>query len=318
VSYATTNRDRSAPQRSGKSEPFQTYFDVPVAGGSLAVAQAGPPPEPGRPVVLGLHGMSGSHMIYRTVARHMGREERPPTLIAPDLRGRGLSAELPEPYGMTTHVADLLAVLDHIGVERAVLVGHSMGCNVGARFAADHPDRTAAVVLLDGGLPLLGEADVSVDEDAEEPHGLFDRFDLTFETVEEYVGYWRNHPALKKVWDEDIETFCRRDYVVEEDSVRCVVKQKAALTDVQDLLFDGRTFKAVTRLHAPVRLMRAERGMYDDDPLIALHDLEEFLRDHPHVSVELVSDTNHFTLVIGGGHGPRRVAATLVELAAAS
>jgi lipase len=318
VSHTTTDRDRSAPQGSRKSEPFQTYFEVPVAGGSLAVARAGPPPEAGRPVVLGLHGMSGSHMIYRTVARHLGREERPPCLIAPDLRGRGLSAELPEPYGMTTHIADLVAVLDHVGVERAVLVGHSMGCNIAARFAADHPERTAAVVLLDGGLPLLGEADVSVDEDGEEPHGLFDRFELTFETVDEYVGYWRNHPALKAVWDEDIETFCRRDYVVEEDRVRCVVNQKAPLTDVHDLLFDGRTFKAVTRLHAPVRLMRAERGMYDDDPLIALPDLEKFLREHPHVSVDLVPDVNHFTLVIGGGHGPRRVAATLVELAAAS
>jgi lipase len=317
VPHTTTDPGRNAPEGRRKSEPFQTYFEVPVAGGMIAVARAGPPPEPGRPVVLGLHGMSGSHMVYRSVARALGREERPLSLIAPDLRGRGGSADLPEPYGMTTHIADLLAILDHVGAERAVLVGHSMGCNIAARFAVDHPDRTAAVLLLDGGLPLLTETDVSVDEDGEEPHGLFDRFDVTFDTVEEYVGYWRNHPALKEAWDEDIETFCRRDFVVEEDGVRCIVKQKAALTDVQDLMFDGRTFRAVTRLHTPVRLMRAERGMYDDEPFIPLADLEAFLREHPHVSVELVPDVNHFTLVIGGGHGPGRVAATLVELAGA-
>src|SRR5258707_8805961 len=41
-----------------KSEPFQTYFHVPVAGGTLNVARSGPPPEPGRTVVLVLHGMS--------------------------------------------------------------------------------------------------------------------------------------------------------------------------------------------------------------------------------------------------------------------
>ena len=42
---------------------------------------------------------------------------------------------------------------------------------------------------------------------------------------------------------------------------------------------------------------------------------DEFVGEHPHVSVELGSDVNHFTLVIGGGHGPLRVAATLAALA---
>jgi hypothetical protein len=55
--------------------------------------------------------------------------------------------------------------------------------------------------------------------------------------------------------------------------------------------------------------------MYDDEPLIPLGELDEFLADHPHVSVELVADVNHFTLIIGSGHGPRRVAATLAALA---
>ena len=154
-----------------KSEPFQTYFDVPVAGGALTVARAGTPPEAGRSVVLGLHGMTGTHMIYRTVARELCRGARPMCLLAPDLRGRGRSAHLPEPYGIAVHVADLIAVLDHVGADRAIVVGHSMGCNIGARFAADHPERTAALVLLDGGLPLLSDA-VVPDEDEDEPHGL--------------------------------------------------------------------------------------------------------------------------------------------------
>jgi hypothetical protein len=64
--------------------------------------------------------------------------------------------------------------------------------------------------------------------------------------------------------------------------------------------------------------MRAERGLFDDDPTIPLPELEEFLRHHPHVSVEMVPDVNHYTILMGGGHGPRRVAATLAELAAAA
>jgi pimeloyl-ACP methyl ester carboxylesterase len=286
-----------------------------VAGGALLVARAGPPPEAGRPVVLALHGMTGSHMVYRTVARELCRSAAPPCLLAPDLRGRGRSAHLPEPYGIAAHVADLLAVLDDAGVDRAILVGHSMGCNIAARFAADHPERTAAVVLLDGGLPLLSEPHYSAGADEDEPHGLFDRFDMTFATADEYMAYWRTHPALEAAWDDDIDAFVRCDFVADGDRVRCVVNMTSALTDIKDLMLDGLTWRSVTRLQAPVRLMRAERGMYDDGPLVPLAELAEFLRDHPHVSVEMVPDVNHFTLVIGGGHGPLRVAATLAELA---
>jgi lipase len=312
----TAHHRGNSPGALQRSEPFQTYFDVPVAGGAMTVARAGPPPEAGRPVVLVLPGMTGTHAVYRTVARELCDIARDMCVLAPDLRGRGRSAHLPEPYGIAAHVADLIAVLDHAGADRAIVVGHSMGCNIAARFAADHPERTAAVVLLDGGLPLLPENVVAEVEEEEEPHGLLDRFEATFATVEEYMAYWRNHPGLKGAWDEDIDAFVRCDFVEDEDGVRCVVKLKAVRTDVTDLMFDGRTWQSVTRVGAPVRLMRAERGLYDDDPLIPLPELDGFLRDHPDISVELVPDVNHFTLVLGSGPGPRRVAATLAELAA--
>jgi pimeloyl-ACP methyl ester carboxylesterase len=254
-------------------------------------------------------------MAYRTVARELCENARGICLLAPDLRGRGRNAHLPEPYGIAVHTADLIAVLDHVGAEQAIVVGHSMGCDVAARFAADHPDRAAAVVLLDGGLPLLAEAELPDGTDDDEPHGLLDRLESTFTTVEEYVAYWRKHPALAGAWDEDIDAFVRSDFVEDDDGVRCVVKIKAVLTDIANLTFDGVTRTSVTRARVPVRLIRAERGLLDDDPVIPLAELHEFLPHHPHISVEYVPDVNHYTLLMGGGHGPRRVAETLAELA---
>jgi pimeloyl-ACP methyl ester carboxylesterase len=255
-------------------------------------------------------------MAFRTVARELCSNARPICLLAPDLRGRGRSAHLPEPYGFAVHVADLIAVLDHAGADRAIVVGHSMGCDLAARFAADHPERTAAVVLLDGGLPILSDTgDSDVAEDGESG-GLLDRLESTFATADEYVGYWRKHPALKGAWDEDVEAFVRSDFVEDEDGVRCVVNLTAVLTDIANLAFDGRSRTSVTRVRVPVRLMRAERGLFDDEPIIPLPELEEFLRRHPHVSVEMVPDVNHFTLLMGGGDGPRRVTATLADMTA--
>ncbi len=299
------------------NEPFKTYFDVAVPGGALTVARAGSPPQPGGTVVLVLHGMTACHMAYRTVARELCRTPGI-SLLAPDLRGRGRSAHLPEPYGFTVHVADLIAVLDHVGADRAIVVGHSMGCDFAARFAADHPERTAAVVLLDGGLPILAEAVGPDDEEEGEPSGLLHRLESKFATVDEYVAYWRNHPSLKGHWDEDVDAYVRCDYVEDEDGVRCVANLTAVLTDIANLTFDGVSRGSVTRVRAPVRLMRAERGLFDDDPVIPLPELEEFLGHNPHISVEMVPDVNHYTMLMGGGHGPRRVAATLAELAVGS
>jgi lipase len=287
-----------------------------VAGGALTVARAGPSPEAGQTVVLALHGITGSHMAYRSLARELAGTTPPICLLAPDLRGRGRSAHLPEPYGIAVQVADLVAVLDGAGADRAIVVGHSMGCFIAARFAADHPDRTVAVVLLDGGLPLASEFVMSDDAEEDEPRGVFDRLDSTCATVEEYVAFWRNHPALKRAWDEDIDAFVHCDYVEDDDGVHCVVNETAAMLESQDLLFDGLTRKSVTRVRAPVRLMRAERGMFDDEPLIPMPELEEFLPGHSHISVETVPDVNHWTILLGGGHGPRRVASTLAQLAA--
>lgn len=310
----TGHDGRDSPGALRKSEPFHSYVEVPVAGGVLTVARAGPPAA-GGPVVLALHGMTSCHAAYRTVARELC-SDAPICLLAPDLRGRGRSAHLPGPYGIAAHVADLLAVLDRAGAHRAILVGHSMGCDLAARFAADHPERVAAVVLLDGGLPILADTAASDGPDDTDPPGLLDRLEATFTSAEEYVSYWRGHPALKTAWDEDIDAFVRSDFVQDGDGVRCVVKVEAVLTDMANLTFDGLTRTAVTRLSTPVLLLRAERGVRDDDPVIPLPELDEFLARHSHVSVELIPDVNHYTLLMGSGHGPRRVAGTVAELAA--
>jgi lipase len=311
--------DGQHPPGAGQQfEPFRSHFRVPVSGGTLTVARAGRPPGAGANTVLALHGMSGTYAMYRTVARDLAHAASRVCLLAPDLRGRGRSAGLPGPYGMAAHVSDLIAVLDHAGVERAIVTGSSMGSNIAARLADDHPERVAAVLLLDSGLPIVVDAfDSGPDEEhADEPPGLFDRFERTFPTVDDYLAYWRAHPALAGAWNEDVEVMVHNDFVVDEDGVRPVANIDAVMADVRDLVADGRTWTAVTRLSMPVHLLRAERGLHDDEPLIPLPELRDFLTGHPHVTVDLVPDVNHFTLVTGAGPGPHRVAAKLLELAA--
>src|SRR5690348_6070330 len=97
-------------------DPFGSSHDVPVAAGRLTVLHAGPPVERADIVVLAIHGITGNGMVWRSAVREATHGTQI-TVLAPDLRGRGGSAALPGPYGIATHIEDMLAVLDYVGAK---------------------------------------------------------------------------------------------------------------------------------------------------------------------------------------------------------
>jgi lipase len=302
-------------------EPFLTRFQVPVAGGRLKVARAGPAIRDADTVVVAVHGITASHVAWRAVARALVADTGV-CVLAPDLRGRGRSAGLPGPYGAAAHVADLLALLDRQAAPPIVLVGHSMGAYVAARLAADHPERVSSLVVIDGGLPIPVPSDADPDELLSATLGpAAKRLDQTFPTRAHYVAMWRAHPALAASWNPDVEAYVTYDVEsghdsMHPDAVRSVVSQEAVSTDGRELLLDEATRTALQRVHAPVRLLRAPRGLLDDDrPRIRVEVLAEFVSARPDAQVETVADTNHYTILLGQGPGPSHVAAAILAAA---
>jgi lipase len=290
-----------------------TRYKVPVAGGELEVARAGPAVEEADGVVLAAHGVTSSLEVWRTIARELSGRARV-TLLAPDLRGRGRSADLPAPYGIAAHLADLLAVLDHAGVRRAVLSGHSMGAYVATALAAEHPERVAGVVLLDAGLVISPPAGSDPDEVLEVTvEAALARLDMTFSSADEYADLWRSHPAFAHDWSDDVDAYARYDLAGAPGAMRCVVSPAAVRADSADLVHDETLVTAIDRVSAPIQLLYAPRGMFDDDPLLAEPILDGFRSTHPDAGLEQVPDVNHYTLAMGPGAGPRRVADALVE-----
>ncbi|HXB65998.1 MAG TPA: alpha/beta fold hydrolase [Solirubrobacteraceae bacterium] len=101
----------------------------------------------GPPVVL-IHGMLNSSSHWRAVALNLARQH---TVIAPDLIGHGDSTAPRGDYSLGAHAAsirDLLAALD---IERASIVGHSLGGGVAMQFFYQFPQRTARLVLVSSG-----------------------------------------------------------------------------------------------------------------------------------------------------------------------
>jgi lipase len=301
------------PDVSSRVDPFRVSYGIPVSGGALYVARAGPPPGDAGAVVLAVHGITASHGAWRVAVRAL-LERADVCVLAPDLRGRGHSAQLPPHADFAAHVDDLVSVLDRLGLERVLLAGHSMGASVVARMAADRPDRASGVVLVDGGVPLPAlEADQDPDEVLATTLGpALARLGMTFESPERYLEFWRGHPAFGGAWDEDTEAYLLADLAGEPGQMRSVTSEEAARVDGTALLLDEPTRTAVERVQAPIQLLRAPRGLLDDDRVMVPDDaLERLLAKRPDIHAELVEDVNHYTILMGDGAS--RVASAIMR-----
>ena len=98
----------------------------------------------GKPLLL-LHGFSGSSADWRTVPAHMSESFQ---LIVPDMRGHGRSGILSGPFRHRDAADDILALLDHFGMDGCCGLGVSGGGNVLLHIATKHPQRMQAMVLV--------------------------------------------------------------------------------------------------------------------------------------------------------------------------
>jgi pimeloyl-ACP methyl ester carboxylesterase len=87
-------------------------------------------------------------------------------VIAPDVRGHGLSDKpgAPAAYGYANMGADVTRLMDHLGLERAFLVGYSMGASIAIELMLSHPERFRAIVL--GGIAYDDGLEDKADRDA--------------------------------------------------------------------------------------------------------------------------------------------------------
>ncbi|HLM86170.1 MAG TPA: alpha/beta fold hydrolase [Solirubrobacteraceae bacterium] len=101
----------------------------------------------GPPVVL-IHGMLNSSSHWQAVALDLASDH---TVIAPDLIGHGDSAAPRGDYSLGAHAASIRDLLTAIGIERASIVGHSLGGGVAMQFFYQFPQRVERLVLISSG-----------------------------------------------------------------------------------------------------------------------------------------------------------------------
>jgi len=100
------------------------------------------------PAVVLIHGMINSSRHWEGVATRLARSHQ---VIAPDLIGHGGSATPRGDYSLGAHAASIRDLLATLGVERATIVGHSLGGGVAMQFFYQFPQRTERLVLVSSG-----------------------------------------------------------------------------------------------------------------------------------------------------------------------
>lgn len=266
-----------------------------MAGGNVHVGRWGAGPR----VVLAVHGLTANHRHFQALAEQLGDDV---TLIAPDLRGRGRSNSVAGTSSMPVHADDLARVLDHVGVDRALVIGHSMGAFVAVVAAARHCERVAGLVLVDGGIPfdVTHLAAVPIEELVRAIVGpTLDRLRLTFTSPQAYLDFWRPHPALAADWNRYVEDAYLYDLEGEEPGLRSSVREAAVLEDSASQLRDGVVEESLARLDGPVLLIRAPRGLFDQvPPLYPDASLPGARARLAQLDDAVVPDVNHYTVLL--------------------
>jgi pimeloyl-ACP methyl ester carboxylesterase len=98
----------------------------------------------GRPLVL-LHGGLGSGEMFGPVRTRLAQGHR---VIIPDLQGHGRTADIDRPLGVTALGDDIAALLGHLGIEQADVMGYSMGGGAALQMASRHPDLVRKLVIV--------------------------------------------------------------------------------------------------------------------------------------------------------------------------
>jgi pimeloyl-ACP methyl ester carboxylesterase len=142
MSAGSDRQSRDKPLTSIAPQPFDEW-QIELHGHRVIYRTCGSGP----PVVL-IHGMVNSSRHWEGVALQLADRY---TVVAPDLIGHGDSATPRGDYSLGAHAASIRDLLAAIGIERATLVGHSLGGGVAMQFFYQFPQRTERLILVSSG-----------------------------------------------------------------------------------------------------------------------------------------------------------------------
>ena len=240
--------------------------------------------------ILCIHGITANCRCWDVIASGLSPAHR---VVAMDLRGRGLSESPDSGYSISHHCQDILALLDDLHLEKAVIMGHSLGAFISVVFGAEHPERVDRIILVDGGGKL---SDIQMAKVFAGIKPSLDRLGRIFPSFEAYLNLMKSAPFFKS-WSPALETYYRYEIEEVDGGVRSRINP-AHIREERENLGKVDISQFYDKISSPVLILRATHGMVAEDDLLLPQDVAERM-------VKKISDaryvdipgTNHYSIV---------------------
>jgi pimeloyl-ACP methyl ester carboxylesterase len=243
-----------------------------------------------------MHGITAQHRAFNSVARHL---RHPDGMVALDLRGRGNSEKPPSGYGLDAHAQDAIRTLDHLGIQRGTLVGHSMGAFVAVRAALLYPGRVRAFVLLDGGWPQPEEPSEPDEEVQEGLERAYNRLDMVFETPEDYLDFW--FPGQNLTLEDlpsDLADYYLYDLERVDGGFTPKASREAVDEDANSVFSESPTAAVLKGIGCPAALVRAAEGFFPGSKPLIPDAARNAMAEALDLRLErLLPGANHYTML---------------------
>jgi len=240
--------------------------------------------------ILCIHGITSNCRSWDCLASALSPHHR---VIAMDLRGRGLSDKPPTGYSINHHCKDILSLMNDQGLQRPVLMGHSLGAFISLVFAARHPQRVAQLILVDGGGKLSKD---QMDKVFAGIKPSLDRLGRIFSSLKIYLSQMKHAPYLQP-WNSYMETYFRYEIEKGEGGIRSRVHPKHVEEEAKNI---GKvdSSKFYKKVKAPTLILRATKGMLaEDDLLLPENVTDRMLREIANAEKMDIKGTNHYSIL---------------------
>jgi pimeloyl-ACP methyl ester carboxylesterase len=254
--------------------------------------------EQGTSIVF-IHGITANAYCFQAFADELAADHR---VFAYDLRGRGDSDKPEEGYSIPIHAADLAELIDELGLESPVIVGHSLGAMIALYFAAHYPEKLSKLVLIDAGAELPWK---SVDEQPAWLAATFSRLGTPIPSFEEYIQRLKSAPFMGPYWNEYFVAYFQHDIRRNDDGSVVSKGYREGILEDGGNLFENHPEEQWGRVTVPTLLLRAGQGLFtENDQLLPVESAQAIQHNIKGCRFVDYPTLNHYTIIFGVEPGP--------------
>jgi len=243
----------------------------------------------GQPILC-VHGLTANCRCWDLIASTLVPEYN---ILAMDLRGRGLSDKPSSGYSLQHHIRDIVCLLDDLKQERIVLMGHSLGAFIALAFAANYPERTEKIILMDGGGQLTQD---QWDKVTLAIKPSLDRLGQVFPSFAAYVANMKLAPFLQP-WSQALEDYFRYESEAVEGGVRSRINPANIIEEAQNIRQEAPA-QYYSKIACPVLILRATDGILSQDDLVLPESaVDRMVSEIPDALWIDINGTNHFSIL---------------------